>query len=63
MFTIIMLVNAETGALEKEPVVLSRGFVFVKDNVDLINYLRDEAKRKYLESVGKPSNFDFIKVF
>ncbi len=61
MFTIIMLVNAETGALEKEPVVLSRGFVFVKDNVDLINYLRDEAKRKYLESVGKPSNFDFIK--
>ncbi len=61
MFTIIMLVNAETGAMVKEPIVLSRGFVFVKENTDLINYLKDEAKLKFKENSGTPSNFEYIK--
>jgi len=61
MFTIIMLVNAETGALSKEPVVLSRGFVFVKENIDLINYLKQEAIAKFKEASGKPTNFEFVK--
>ncbi len=61
MFTIIMLVNAETGTLEKDPIVLSRGFVFVKENVDLINYLKQEAISKFKEASGSPSNFEFVK--
>jgi ribonuclease J len=45
----------------KEPIVLSRGFVFVKENTDLINYLKDEAKLKFKENSGTPSNFEYIK--
>jgi ribonuclease J len=43
MFSVVVLVNKETGQLFKEPVVLSRGFVFVKENTDLINFLREET--------------------
>lgn len=61
MFTIIILVNAETGAMEKEPVILSRGFVFVKENTDLMNYLKDQAIVKFKEESGHPSNFEYIR--
>jgi len=61
MFSVVMLVNLESGELFKEPVILSRGFVFVKENTDLINYLKTETTKKYNEVKSKPANFEYIR--
>lgn len=61
LFSVVLLVNKETGQLTKDPVVLSRGFVFVKENTDLINYLCDETKKKFLEATSKPANLEYIR--
>ncbi len=61
MFSVVLLVNKETGELFKEPVILSRGFVFVKDNPDLMKYLKIEAANKFKQTTSKPANFEFIR--
>jgi len=61
MFSVVLLINQESGKLEKDPVILSRGFVFVKENTDLINFLKQEVVKKFNESTSVPANFDFIR--
>ena len=61
MFSVVMLVNKETGEMYKEPVILSRGFVFVKENTDLIEFLKTEIAKKFIEVSSKPANFEFIR--
>lgn len=61
MFSVVVMVNKDTGAMVKEPVILSRGFVFVKDNTDLLDYLKQEVVKKFNEVTSKPANFDYIR--
>lgn len=61
MFSVVLLVDSVKGILAKDPIVLSRGFVFVKENTDLINYLRDEIKSKFAQVASKPLNFDYVR--
>ncbi|MFA5749942.1 MAG: ribonuclease J [Candidatus Shapirobacteria bacterium] len=61
MFSVVLLINKETGKLEKDPVILSRGFVFVKENTDLINYLKQEVINKFNQATSVPANFEFIR--
>jgi len=61
MFSVVLLVNKETGKMEKDPVVLSRGFVFMKENTDLINFLKQEITNKFNQVTSAPANFDFIR--
>jgi ribonuclease J len=61
MFSVVLMVNQETGQLFKEPTILSRGFVFVKENTDLMDYLRQEIIRKFQEVTSKPANFEYIR--
>jgi ribonuclease J len=61
MFSVVLLVNKETGKMEKDPVVLSRGFVFMKENTDLINFLKQEITIKFNQVTSVPANFDFIR--
>lgn len=61
MFSVVLLVEKTTGRLQKDPVILSRGFVFVKENTDLINYLKQEITKKFNETTSSPANFDFIR--
>lgn len=61
MFSVVLLINKEAGKLEKEPVVLSRGFVFMKENTDLINYLKQEIIVKFNQVTSTPANFDYIR--
>ncbi|MFA6250013.1 MAG: ribonuclease J [Candidatus Shapirobacteria bacterium] len=61
MFTLVLLVNGVTGQLDKDPVILSRGFVFMKENTDLINYIKDEVIAKFKEVSSQPLNFDFVR--
>jgi len=61
MFSVVLLINKENGKLEKDPVILSRGFVFVKENTDLINFLKQEIGNKFNQVTSSPANFDFIR--
>jgi ribonuclease J len=61
MFSLVLLVNKEDGSLFREPTILSRGFVFVKENTDLIDYLKEETIKKFSEVTSKPANFDYIR--
>ncbi|MFA5827835.1 MAG: ribonuclease J [Candidatus Shapirobacteria bacterium] len=61
MFTVVMLVNLVSGEMLKEPVILSRGFVFMKENTDLINYLKQEVINHFKQVTSKPANFEYIR--
>lgn len=61
MFSVVVLVDKAHGKLFKEPVVLSRGFVFIKENTDLINYLKQETASKFKQFTSTPANLDYIR--
>lgn len=61
MFSVVLLVDKVKGELTREPEILSRGFVFMKDNTDLIDYLRKEITTRFNEVSSKPANFDYIR--
>ena len=61
MFSLVLLVNKADGTLFKDPTILSRGFVFMKENTDLIDYLKEEVIKKFSEVSSKPANFDYIR--
>ncbi len=61
MFSVVLLVDTIHNKLAQDPTVLSRGFVFMKDNNDLIDYLADQAKLKFVESAGNPLNMEYIR--
>jgi ribonuclease J len=63
MFIIVAMVNTQTGRLKKSPDIISRGFVYLRENQDLLNEARHLIK-KSIESttVGmNPINFDYAK--
>ena len=73
MFVIIALVDQNTGKLKKSPDLISRGFVYLKENQELLRQVRIIIKktveegtarmpvRQYGNSNGKPVDFDHIK--
>lgn len=61
MFSVVLLINGQTGELTKDPVILSRGFVFMKENTELMNFIKQEVVNKFKESTSAPANFDFIR--
>lgn len=61
MFSVVILIDKESGKMGKDPVILSRGFVFMKENTDLINFLKQEVIMKFNEVTSSPANLDFIR--
>lgn len=61
MFSVVLLVNKDSGELEKDPLILSRGFVFMKENTDLMNYLKEEVIKKFNQATSSPANFEYIR--
>jgi ribonuclease J len=61
MFSFVILVNKESGEMFKDPIILSRGFVFMKENTDLIEYLKTEIVKKFTIVTSKPANFEYIR--
>ncbi len=53
MLVVIATVNAKSGALIQNPDIISRGFVFLKDNRDLIEEIRNRVKKMVSESDPK----------
>lgn len=63
MFVITAIVDGKTNKVVGKPQVTSRGFIFVKENFDLVN-----ATKKKVEEIidqkttpGEPANWDYVK--
>lgn len=63
MFVIIALVDQKTGKLKKSPDLISRGFVYLKENQELLRQVRIIIRKTVEDSTAKmnPIDFDFIK--
>jgi ribonuclease J len=63
MFVIIALVDQKTGKLKKSPDLISRGFVYLKENQELLRQVRIIIKKSVEDATGKmnPVDFDMIK--
>lgn len=53
MIVIISTIHSQTGKLTQNPDIISRGFVFLKDNKDLIEEVRHKVKKMVIESDPK----------
>jgi ribonuclease J len=63
MFVIIATVNLKTGKLRKSPDIISRGFIYLRENQDLLNQSRLLIK-KTVEDTTKgmnPVDLDYVK--
>jgi ribonuclease J len=72
MFVIIALVDQKTGKLKKSPDLISRGFVYLKENQELLRQVRIIIKKSVEDTIakiplrldnntGSPIDFDYIK--
>jgi len=70
MFVIIALVDQKTGKLKKSPDLISRGFVYLKENQELLRQVRIMIKKSVEDATAKmtlnntsenPIDFDYIK--
>ncbi len=63
MFVIIALIDQKTGKLKKSPDLISRGFVYLKENQELLRQVRIIIKKSVEDSATKtnPIDFDYIK--
>ena len=63
MFVLIATIDSSTGKLRKSPDIISRGFIYLKENQELLHQVRLIIK-KTIEDETKgmnPINFDIIK--
>jgi len=63
MFVIIALVDQKTGKLKKSPDLISRGFVYLKENQELLRQVRISIKKMIEDETArmKVVDFDIIK--
>ena len=63
MFVIIALLDQKTGKLKKSPDLISRGFVYLKENQELLRQVRIIIKKSIEDATAKMSviDFDIIK--
>lgn len=63
MFVLIATIDQLTGKLRKSPDIISRGFIYLKENQELLHQVRLIIKKTIEEeAVGRnPINFDSIK--
>ena len=53
MFVIIATINTKTGRLRKSPDIISRGFVYLRENQQLLSEARTLIKKTIEKNVGK----------
>jgi ribonuclease J len=63
MFVIIASVNSQTGKLKKSPDIISRGFVYLRENQELLRSARNIIKKTIEDNTHgtRPINFEYIK--
>ncbi|HEY0979458.1 MAG TPA: ribonuclease J [Candidatus Paceibacterota bacterium] len=63
MFVIIATVNLKTGKLRKSPDIISRGFVYLRENQDMLNQARLLIKKTVEDTTEgmNPVDLDYVK--
>ncbi|MDA3815364.1 MAG: ribonuclease J [Patescibacteria group bacterium] len=63
MFTITVIIDKKKREIIGEPQVTSRGFIYVKENFDLVNATKRNVKKIIINSTSKDAdpNWDYIK--
>ncbi len=63
MFVIIVTIDSATGKLRKSPDIISRGFIYLKENQELLHQVRLIIKKTVEDEVHgmNPINFDILK--
>ncbi len=62
MFVVVVALDAKTGKLIKSPDLISRGFIYLKENQDLLKEARVIIKKTIDQNTGKgPINFDDLR--
>ncbi len=59
MFVIIALVDQKTGKLKKSPDLISRGFVYLKENQELLRQVRIIIKKSIEDGTSRNGGVDF----
>ena len=59
VFVIICTVDRKTGKLVTSPDIISRGFIYMRENEKLVNDTRNEIKRIMTRKEGAPSQKDW----
>ena len=62
MFVIIALVDQKTGKLKKSPDLISRGFVYLKENQELLRQVRIMIKKGVEDATAKNNTMDFDNI-
>jgi ribonuclease J len=63
MFTLITIIDKKTKKVVGEPQITSRGFIYVKENFDLVNATKKRVKDIVAKTTSKDAepNWDYIK--
>jgi ribonuclease J len=63
MFVVIATINSKTGKLKKSPDIISRGFVYLRENQQLLSEARVLTKRTVEKHTAgmQPLDLDFVK--
>lgn len=61
IFVVVVSINTRTGKLKKSPDLISRGFIYLRENQDLLHRARNLVKHTAEQST-KPGNVDFDKL-
>jgi ribonuclease J len=63
MFVLIATIDGTTGKLRKSPDIISRGFIYLKENQELLHQVRLIIKKTIEDGTRgmNPVNFDVIK--
>ncbi len=63
MYTIVAIIDKKTKQVIGEPQITSRGFIYVKENFDLVNATKKRLKKIVAKHTGKdaPPNWDYIR--
>jgi ribonuclease J len=63
MFVLIATIDSTTGKLRKSPDIISRGFIYLKENQELLHQVRLIVKKTIEDGARgmNPVNFDMIK--
>ena len=62
MFVIVTLLDQKTGKLKKSPDLISRGFVYLKENQELLRQVRAIIKKLVEDQVHKSATPDFDSI-
>src|SRR3989338_1993075 len=61
MFVIVSLIDSKTGKVRGSPDIISRGFVYLKENKELLGHVRRKVKTVVQKNSTKPINWTDLK--